>query len=201
MIAFNEPRSAPDQAWQAGFVALLPAIRAHARIAFRALRPEARDDAIQEAVANACVAYVRLVQLGKQDLAYPSALVRFAVKHYWAGRRVGSSMNSGDVLCRHAQRHRGFQVEQLDAGYAGRKGWSEALADNTRSPVPDQVAFRIDFPAWLAGQNCRDRRLARFLALGNCPAEAADRFGISRARISQIRQELRESWAEFQGDD
>jgi len=166
MIAFNEPRSAPDQAWQAGFVALLPAIRAHARIAFRALRPEARDDAIQEAVANACVAYVRLVQLGKQDFAYPSALVRFAVKHYWGGRRVGSSMNSGDVLCCHAQR----------------------------------AAFRIDFPAWLAMHSARDRRLVRFLALGNCPAEAADRFQISRARISQIRQELRESWAAFQGE-
>jgi hypothetical protein len=48
-------------AWHAGFLAMLPAIVTHAKIVFRHLRGEARQDAIQEAIANALVAFVRLV--------------------------------------------------------------------------------------------------------------------------------------------
>jgi len=203
MIAFNEPCSAPSQAWQIGFLALLPAIREHARIAFRSLKPEARDDAIQEVTANACVAYARLVQLGKRELAYPSALTRFAVKHYWSGRRTGSSLNSGDVLCRDAQRRRGFDVERLDGSHAEGKAWAEALADNTRSPVPDQAAFRIAFPAWLATQSRRDRRLARFLARGQLRGRSSRpvsglvlgsaRFGRSFERVGRSFKASRSS--------
>jgi hypothetical protein len=38
-------------------------------VSFRHLVGEARQDAIQEVVANALVAFCRLVQLGKTDLA------------------------------------------------------------------------------------------------------------------------------------
>jgi len=48
----RRPRSAAV-AWHAGFLAMLPAIRTHARIAFRHLAPEARQEAVQEAVCNA----------------------------------------------------------------------------------------------------------------------------------------------------
>jgi len=81
MIAFRDPYSAASQPWQIGFLALLPAIREHARIAFRHLRAEARDDAINEADANACVAYARLLQLGKHvgRQATQKCRARFAV--------------------------------------------------------------------------------------------------------------------------
>ena len=73
MIAPVKP-SRPDshQAdWHAEFLAMLPAIRRQARISFRSVPPEARDELIQEVVANCLVAYRRLVQLGKADIAYP----------------------------------------------------------------------------------------------------------------------------------
>ena len=58
-------------AWHATFIKMLPAIARHARIAFRHLRsPEAREDAVQEVVCNACCAVARLAELGKLDLAY-----------------------------------------------------------------------------------------------------------------------------------
>ena len=74
----------------------------------------------------------------------------------------------------------------------------EILADNKLTPVPDQVAFRIDFPAWFRLQNRRARALAKFLALGNSATEAARQFGVSKARVSQVRSKLRSSWQEFQ---
>jgi len=77
-------------AWHNLFLAMLPTIVTHARLAFRHLRPEAREDAIAECVANALVAFARLVQLGKVDLAYPTVLARYAVAQVNDGRKVGA---------------------------------------------------------------------------------------------------------------
>ena len=63
-------------AWHAKFLEMMPAIKAHAKIAFRHLDREAREEAIQEVVCNACCAFARLVELDKTDLAYPSPLAR-----------------------------------------------------------------------------------------------------------------------------
>ena len=58
---------------------MMPIVQAHAKITFRYLHPEAREEAIQEVVCNACQAYARLVELGKTELAYPTVLARFGV--------------------------------------------------------------------------------------------------------------------------
>jgi hypothetical protein len=78
--------------------------------------------------------------------------------------------------------------------------FEEHSRDDTRSAVPDQAAFRIDFPEFLAGLGPRDRTLARFLALGNSAQIAADRFGLSEGRVSQLRKTWREAWCAFQGE-
>ena len=61
-------------AWHDDFLAMVPKIERHARHAFRALRAEARAEAVQEVVCNACAAFARLVELDKIELAYPTAL-------------------------------------------------------------------------------------------------------------------------------
>ena len=66
-------------AWHNLFLAMLPAIVTHARIAFCHLNAEARQDAVQEVVANAFVAFARLAPLGRTDLAYPGPLARYGV--------------------------------------------------------------------------------------------------------------------------
>lgn len=93
MIARAEPvRSRTTvTAWKM-FLAMLPAITRHARVAFRNRRGDERDDLIQEVVANAAVAFMRLVQLGKADLAYPSVLARYGVAQVLEGRRVGNRL-------------------------------------------------------------------------------------------------------------
>lgn len=56
---------------------MLPAIVHHAKFAGRRLRGEARQDFIQETIANALVAFVALVR-GKMSIAYPSVLAKYA---------------------------------------------------------------------------------------------------------------------------
>ena len=61
---------------------MLPVIIGYIGPAFRKLRPEAKDEAIAEAVANSCVAYFGLVERGKENLAFGTVLAKFAVRRF-----------------------------------------------------------------------------------------------------------------------
>jgi len=179
---------------------MLPTIVTHAKIAFRHLRPEARSEAIQEVVANCCRANARLVELGKVSLAYPHVLARFGVKQVKDHRKVGGSLNIGDVLGKYCQSHKDVVVERLDKFNEQHDCWEEAVVQDTRnSPVPDIVAFRCDFADWLKSLKRRDRRIAEFLSLGHRTSDAARKFKVSDGRVSQLRRELAESWKKFTG--
>ena len=181
------------------FVQFIPAIKRHARIAFRHLRSQERTEAVSEVVANAFNAFRRLAERGKLEVAYASPLARFAVTQVRAGRRVGNKPNVHDVFSFLVQRQQGYSFENLYA--IGPDGWCEALVDNTSTPVADAAAFRLDFLAWLQNLHRRERELVTFLSLGNTPTEAAQQFRISRARVSQLRKELEASWQTFQDED
>jgi hypothetical protein len=188
-------------AWHARFLALLPQIRLHARIAFRGLPPEAREEAIAEVVANVLVAYARLVQLGKEALAFASVLANYGVAQVREGRRVGGRRSINDILSPCAQRRKNFRVERLDRFDGETEEWREAVVQDTRSmPVADVVGFRMDFSAWLGRLPGRDRRLAERLALGHRTSDVAAEFRLSPGRISQKRREFHWSWQDFQGE-
>jgi hypothetical protein len=74
--------------------------------------------------------------------------------------------------------------------------FEERLRDNTRSPVPDQAAFRIDYPAWLLRLGQRQREIAQDLAQDHSTGELAHRHKLSPGRISQMRRELHLGWWE-----
>jgi hypothetical protein len=188
--------------WHEVFLRMLPAIVTHAKIAFRHLDPEAREEAMQETVCNACRAVARLAELGKLDLAYPSVLANFACSQVKDGRKVGCKMNVNDVLSPYCQQRKNVKVESIDHFDDEENGWREAVIVDTRSsPVPDVVAFRCDFSDWLASLPRRDCHIAESLAVGNRTSEVAKQFDVSDCRISQLRRELAESWREFVGDE
>jgi hypothetical protein len=64
------------------FLKMLPRIRLHARIAFRGLDPEARQEAVQDVECNAWKAFVALVERGKADLAYAMPLATYGVRQH-----------------------------------------------------------------------------------------------------------------------
>ena len=98
-----------------------------------------------------------------------------------------------------AQRRHRFTVGKLpDQETLSANPLRDALADNTVTPVDEQVAFRLDFPQWLSAYPDRDRRLALDLMAGERTLDMADKYALSAGRISQMRTQFHDSWTRFQ---
>lgn len=194
-------KRSPVPRWHRGFLSMMPSIHQHATVAFRDLKPEAREEAVQEAIANAMVAYVRLVQLKKVDLAYPSVLARYAVAQVKDGRKVGCKMNIRDVTSEYAQRQKGFSVERLDQHDHEGNTWQEVLVEDRHAGPAEVATTRIDFTEWLKGLPSRIRKIAKVLATGESTTIVAQTYGVSAGRISQLRKELAQAWKKFHGEE
>ncbi len=193
----------PLPALHARFLALLPRIEQHGRIYFRNLRcPHRKEEALQEMRALAWRWFQRLVRRGKDPAQFPSALASFAARAVRSGRRLCGQERLRDVLSPLAQRRHGFTVDKLpDYRTLARAPYEDALRDNSRTPPPEQVAFRCDFPAWLRTLSRRDRRIIDALIVGSSTGEVARKHGVSAARVSQMRREFHAAWSLFCDDD
>jgi hypothetical protein len=192
--------SCPSPDWRSVFLRLLPAIRQHARIAFRNHDPESRDELIQAVIANACCAVARLAELDRLELAYASALARYGVAQVREGRTTGGRLNRRDVSSKYCQRLENVTVERLDHFDEDENQWLEAFIEDRTAGPAETARVRIDFDDWLKQLPLRNRRIARFLSLGNRTQDAAHKFDLSNGRVSQLRRELQESWRRFTGD-
>jgi len=188
-----------DQKMEEQFLAMLPTIRSVASFAFRRRSRLVREELVAETVANSFIAFRRLVERGKVDLAYPSALAWFAVRQVRQGRRVGARLNVRDVMSPYAQRRHGIHVEPFAKPLPGGR-WEDAVVEDHRSTPADIAACRLDFRAWLRRLDRHRRQVALKLAGGETTKAAASHFEVSQARISQLRRELKANWLDFQGE-
>lgn len=202
MIVPSKPslRSSRSYAWQRQFVAMLPTIVSRARAAFRMVGDEAREEAVQNVVANSLVAFVRLVESGKADLAYPTVLAKFGIRQTLDHRRVGGHLRVRDVLSEHAQTKKRFRVERLDTFDCEEDCWREVLVRDRHAEPAEVAIMRIDFDHWMRSLPPRLRKVARALGTGERTGAVAKRFQVSPGRISQIRAELHADWRQFQGE-
>jgi DNA-directed RNA polymerase specialized sigma24 family protein len=191
----NEPHAQPE--WHAPFLAILPQIREHLRFAFRKMPPSERADAMAECVANVAVAYARLHERGKQELAFASTLAAFATKQFFDGRRVGCPLNANDVSSEYCRKRRGFRIESLDH-HSLNGDWRQPLVEDRRSGPAEIAAARLDIGDWFDTMSPAKRAIAETLAMGESTKETANMFGITSGRVSQVRKELVESWDSFQ---
>jgi hypothetical protein len=197
------------------FLALLPRIELHARITFRGVKcPDRRADAVAETVALAWKWHLRLAERGKDASQFPAAFAALAARAVRCGRRLCGHERAREVLSPVAQRKGGFRVERLPAstrspqeqlyatpdGQALHDAFEERLRDNTLTPVPDQAAFRIDFPAWLKTLTGRERRLIRLMARNERTKDLSKRLGVTPGRVSQLRRAFRDGWLRYHGE-
>jgi hypothetical protein len=192
--------SAPSpDALRAAFLALLPRIRRHGEVVFRHVQCQNhKEDAIGEMVALAWKWLLRLAERGKDVSAFPSALCTYLGRAVRSGRRLCGQEKARDVLSARAQQRRNFAVGTLaDVSTMSGNPLDEALHDNTRTPVPEQVCFRCDFPCWLASLGPRHRALAEDMALGHATQDLARRYGVSASRVSQLRRAFHADWTRF----
>jgi hypothetical protein len=145
------------------------------------------------------VAYARLAELGKEDLAYASPLVSYAVRKLCSGRRIGNRLNAFDVTSEYCQRRNKIVVEPLDRCSGQPREWQEVLVEYQHATPADIAAIRIDFDEWLRSLCPRERRMAEVLATGESTGQVAGSFAVTAGRVSQLRQKLRDSWSSFVG--
>jgi len=196
----RSPKQKPASRRNDKFLAMLPEIRRQANFAFRRLPLDAREELVQEVVAQAYSLFISLCRRGKSTLNYPTPLAQFSIKKVRAGRRRGSRANIRDVTSPRAGVTKGLTIERLDRFDQRTGQWREALVED-RTAGPAQVAeTRIDFADWLQTLSSRDRQLAETLARGETTGCVARMFRISAARVSQLRRDLCENWRHFVGE-
>ena len=118
------------------FLSLLPAIADQARFAFRGEPRERRQELIAEVVANAFVAFVRLVERGLTDVIYPTPLAQFAIKQVRDGRRVGAKLNVRDVSVTSTPSTRSGSMSSGWIVTTRRMANGEKCCSKTVKPVP-----------------------------------------------------------------
>ena len=177
---------------------MLPVIVNYARGAFSKLDREARQEHTQEVIANAMVAYVRLFEQGRVELAYPTVLAMYAIRQVKDGRKVGTTLNVKDISSEYCQLRKHLCLERLDHMDRETGQWCEVLIEDRHAGPADTARARIDLADWFATLRPRDRKIAGALAVGERTTDVARRFRVSQGRISQMRDEFHNSWTQFQ---
>jgi hypothetical protein len=190
----------PSDRLRVAFLAILQRLKAHSHAAFRRVRcPHRRADQVAEAVA--WLWFPRLARRGEDASRFPASLALFAAHAVRGGRRLAGLEPPRDVLSPSAQRRHDFAVGSLvEGGCPESILVEEAQRGDARTPVPEHVSFRPDFPPWLRRRSRRDRRLVRALLQGGQAREVARWLGLSPARVSQVRRELYADWTSFLAD-
>jgi hypothetical protein len=171
----------------------LPEIERLAGSHFRHLDPDAKEEAVQNAVVLAYRYWLRLAERGKTGEDCFKSAVWWAAKHTKQGRKGGGGGKAkAKCVLDYARRGKGHVVVQggVDVNY---------LIGRSAS-VPDAVAFRMDVPAFLGTLTERDRGIALSLASGRGTTETAGAFGVTPGAISQFRTRFRKKYDEFHAE-
>jgi hypothetical protein len=182
------------------FLAMLPTIERYAERYFSRRLREQREELVAGSVALAYCMFLRLIERGKADVAYPSPLAMYACRQVLVGRSLGTRLSVRDVMSRHCQKRKGVRIERLDRFDREQGSWREVLVEDRKSTPADIAAARIDIPGFFETLTPRDRRIAENLACGVSTSSVAQQFQLTAARISQLRRELQEKWRQFQGE-
>src|SRR5262249_40822343 len=178
----TEPTTADPQIT---FLEHLPRFRAHARYALRHVRcHDTRADLMAETLALAWRHFAALALRGRRPEAFVTTLALRCSQAVRAGRRLAGSDRSTGAPSPGARVRHAFAVRTLgdptpviDPPPESGEELAEALSGNTRTPVPAQVAFRLDFPRWRSGFGRRARAVLDALAAGGRTNEVARELG------------------------
>lgn len=154
---------------------------------FRALRPEAREEAVQNTIALAWKYYLSLKKRGKDsDEKIFRSMIFWAIRHTKQGRLL-QGQGPQDILDRRSGEK---VVENFDLNsFVGRS-----------ATIPDTVAFRIDTEAFLSTLSPRQRSLSLDLGFGMLTSQASLKYCVTAGSISQFRARFKRRHSEFFGE-
>jgi hypothetical protein len=156
--------------------------RAHAY--FRDMTPEARDEAVANALFLTWQDFVSLIERALANDTLLSTTFAFACRRTRSGRTGGKTAYSGGKeLFNHARRH----SLDMDA----------FVAD--RTSVFDAVAFKVDTESWLESLPESHRTYAVEMAEGMDTKDIAARHHVTPPAVSMRRKDLKASYEKFMG--
>jgi hypothetical protein len=193
---------AQDHPADAAFLVILPTLVRHANVHLRFVRCRHEfEDLLQEVLAYGFKWTRLLWDRGKDVREFRTALATYAVLAVRQGRRLCGMNKASDAMNRVTQTRLQFFCERLpDRESHADNCFADALTNNTRSEIPEQVAFRIDFPTWLASCAPRDQAIICDMMSSEGSGALAARYRLSPARISQLRREYHRNWLAFMGE-
>lgn len=154
------------------------AARRRAMLVF-ARRPD-REELIADTISSAW----ELVQTAPPQ-ATPQSIAWYATKRVKVGRQFSERQRSIT----------GPNPRQLDKPPRDSELLTDVV-DDSRNPA-DVAQLRLDFIAWLDVLTERERVMLTAFLNGERTSDLSAQYGISPARVSQIRRELVEHWAVF----
>jgi DNA-directed RNA polymerase sigma subunit (sigma70/sigma32) len=156
----------------------LVAARRRARLVFAKRHDRA------ELIADAVSVAWELVQTAPPQ-ATPQSVAWYATKRVKVGRQFSERQRSIT----------GPNPRRLNKP-ARDEEWLTDVLDDSQNPA-ELAQVHLDFVAWLDVLTDRERAMLAAFMNGERTSTLAARYGISHARVSQIRRELVDHWAVF----
>lgn len=158
------------------FARQVPELQRMAGASFRDMDPERRQEAIQNSIALAWKQFSSLIEQGRAEPKHVRSCLGFGIRQTRSGRLPQGKVKAKDIT---EHRRRGgvtFEQAALDS----------FVSDIT--PIPDQVIFRLDVPAFLSRLSDRQQRMATDLMVGMTTSEVAEKYKVTLPAVSQFRR-------------
>lgn len=169
---------------QQAFLEALPRIQRVARFRLRHLCGEAKEEALQEVIALSWQAYRSLSLQGRNVTPLVGKIAEYSARRVRCGRLFVST-KLRDALS---------PIPRREAIMDGTPDLLDELSDR-RAPSPaDEAILRIDVEEWLNTLDGIQRQVAEELAGGMNTTDVARKHHVTRTRIWQRREDLKETW-------
>lgn len=190
--------SSPAHVW---FVSHLPEINSRARAYFSDLKPEVREEAVQDCLAVIWKQSLTAARRGVLDTHTPFHAVVFAGRGWRSGRRFGSGFSKTDVMAEGARAAGRVNVACFSdhvlrddsGGVDTDLSLSEVLPDRRGQDNPaENVRRDLDYPHILKseGLNAKAKKTFYLLAESNGsagPNKLGKVLGVSPGRVCQLK--------------
>jgi hypothetical protein len=175
------------------FVALLPELSSRLSVRFRYRNPEARAEAVAEAIGIAWAVYFSARKRGKDVTA--GNLAHYAGRSVEAGRKLAGTATCDALSDTAVSRQRiGTHVSLEDIG-EGSSTFCKVFGDRRwKWPVIDYVGPALDMQTFLANCSARDRVILKMKVAGHQQRQIAAKLGISPPAVNQRLRRLESRW-------
>jgi hypothetical protein len=180
---------------------IMPIITAIVPQVVRPVGSETFDEVVQDTVATAAKFVESCERRGRKII--PNSIAYYAVQQAKHGRRSYSASRM-DALCPSAQLDQTVIVDSMDEVVLDPASDELTLHDllSSRDEDPSQTAAReIDWAELLVNLDARDIAVLQCTVNGDRLDALALKFGVSSARLSQLKREIGGQVKERWGDD